>query len=424
MIGDFFGGIGACSSGPIFIGRSVFHSAGSTLGANDFHLINSGNPTTFQGGAGGANAVAFIGPANSLTGFGRPGQSFVAVPTPDTVTVTDQAAPPNEFANLQVYDIFTSPATDICIPNPGTSAVGRVKASENLSPLPRDRVYVNYSYFDNVPFQPGGVGVNRFVPGVEKTFFGGVTSIEVRAPFASTLTSDLISGAGLNDDSQFEWGNLSLISKTLLYRNERWAFSGGMQITVPTADDITVATATGTQLVYVENQSVHLMPFVGALFTPNDRFFAQGYIQVDTNVNNNPVAIRDPFTGVLTNAGGLDDTDFLYMDLALGYWMYRSQCNCARVTGVAPIFEAHWNSSLENSQSVEQNGFRVGDFAGGMDLVNLVMGVVVECGGNTTLTTAFATPVAGGADQDFDGELRVIFNRRFGPQSRASRAQF
>ncbi len=62
-----------------------------------------------------------------------------------------------------------------------------MKLSENTSPIPRDRVFVNYSYFDNVPLQQGGVDVNRFVPGFEKTFFNGITSVEVRAPMASTL---------------------------------------------------------------------------------------------------------------------------------------------------------------------------------------------------------------------------------------------
>ncbi len=217
---------------------------------------------------------------------------------------------------------------------------------------------------------------------------------------------------------------MSVISKTLLAQNRCWAYSAGIQVAMPTADDITLSTPTGTQLVHVENEAVHLMPFVGALYTPNDRFFFQAFIQVDTNVNDHPVAIRDPFAGTLLPAGDLDDTDFLYIDLGCGYWIYRNNCCCSRISGIAPIFEVHWNSSLENTTAVEQSGLRVGTFVGDIDLVNLVVGSVVELCGNTTLTTAFAIPVAGGDDKDFDGELRIIFNRRFGPQSRLTRAQF
>jgi hypothetical protein len=166
------------------------------------------------------------------------------------------------------------------------------------------------------------------------------------------------------------------------------------------------------------------MPFLGILYTPNDRFFSQVFLQVDTDVNGHPVAIRDPFTGTLAPAGDLDDQDFLYVDLAFGYWLCRDNSGCSRISGIAPIFEVHWNTSIEESRGVQQSGLRVGAVADDIDQVNFVAGVTVECHGNTTLTTAFTSPVSGNTDRDFDGELRVIFNRRFGPQSRASRAQF
>lgn len=424
MIGDFFGGIGACGSQPVFLGRSVFHSAGSTFGDDDFHLIAPGNPTTFNGAAAGSTGVAFVfDNQGNLVGFGRPGQTFVAVPTAEFVNVNDPNENAGEFNNLQVFNIFSDTATDICVPSPGTSAVGRVKLAENTSPLPRDRVFVNYSNFQNVPLQHGGVDVNRFVPGFEKTFFNRLASFELRAPFASTLTSDLVSG-GLNDDSNFEWGNASVVGKLLLARNDCWALSTGLQIALPTADDLTLTTPAGTRLLEVENEAVHLMPFLGILYTPNERFFSQLFLQIDTDVNGNPVAIRDPFTNTLADAGKLDDQDFLYVDLAFGYWLMRDNSGCSRISGIAPIFEVHWNTSIEESTGVEQSGLRVGSLAEDIDQVNLVAGVTVECTGNTTLTTAFAAPVGGDADRDFDGELRVIFNRRFGPQNRASRAQF
>jgi hypothetical protein len=113
----------------------------------------------------------------------------------------------------------------------------------------------------------------------------------------------------------------------------------------------------------------------------------------------------------------------LYVDVSIGYWLHRGS-PCSKISGLAPIFEVHWNSSLEDSAFVEQNGFRVGNSAGQIDLVNLVAGLVIECGGNTTITAAYTDTVIGDDDRDFDGEFRLIFNHRFGPQSRASRAQF
>lgn len=420
MIGDFFGGIGVCE--PVLVGQAIFHSAASPLGNDDFHLISPGNPATFQGGAGGSTGVAFAGNPGDLVGLGRPGQRFVAVPTGQFVNVNDPSETMGEFDNQQIFNIFTSMETEICVPSPGTSTVGRVKLAENTSPIPRDRVFMNYSYFHNVPLGPRGADVDRFVPGFEKTFFAGLTSIEMRFPFAATLDSNVLSD-GPTDTSNFEYGNMSLVSKTLLIQNQVWAFSGGIQVALPTADDVTVSTSGGTPLVLVENEAVHLMPFVGGLYTPNDRLFFQWFLQVDCNANDNPAAIRNPFVGALAPAGGLDDTDFMYLDLSLGYWLYRGS-RCSKISGLAPIFEVHWNSSLEDTGFVEQDGIRVGNNAGQIDLVNLVAGLVIECGGNTSVTAAYTGPAVGDEDRDFDGEFRLLFNHRFGPQSRATRAQF
>ena len=37
---------------------------------------------------------------------------------------------------------------------------------------------------------------------------------------------------------------------------------------------------------------------------------------------------------------------------------------------------------------------------------------------------AYVVPVGSGSDKQFAGEFRLLFNRRFGPQSRYTRAQF
>jgi hypothetical protein len=40
------------------------------------------------------------------------------------------------------------------------------------------------------------------------------------------------------------------------------------------------------------------------------------------------------------------------------------------------------------------------------------------------MTFAYVTPLGGGFDRFFDGELRAFVNWRFGPQNRLTRAQF
>jgi hypothetical protein len=323
---------------------------------------------------------------------------------------------------LFVSHLFQPGALIIEAPNPGGGGnVGRVKIAENNSPLPRDRVFHNFSYFDNVSLVSSGVNVNRFIPGFEKTFFDGIASVEMRFPFATTLDSVIIAD-GVTDTSNLEFGNIGIPLKVLIYQNPSLAFSAGLQVSLPTADDTHVQLANGTPLVRLENDSVHLMPFVGLLLTPDDRLFMQGFVQVDADTRGSSVSVTN-FAGGLVPVGRLDDVTFLYVDLGMGYWLHRS--NSSRgLTGIAPTLEVHFNSSLGDSPSLDSGPLRIASPGGGVDIVNLVLGTMFEWSQNTTLTLGFATPLSTGFNQDFDGELRVIFNHRFGPQTRASRAQF
>ena len=80
------------------------------------------------------------------------------------------------------------------VPTPtGGGVVGQTRISDDNSPLPRDRVLFNYDYFDGTPLTPNGLDVHRMEAGFEKTFFDGWTSVELRLPFASSLSSDIAS---------------------------------------------------------------------------------------------------------------------------------------------------------------------------------------------------------------------------------------
>jgi hypothetical protein len=332
---------------------------------------------------------------------------------------------PSGFApgfQLFLSHIFQPAQLVIDAPSPGGGGgVGRVKIAENNSPLPRDRVFHNFSYFDNVPLTESGVNVNRFIPGFEKTFFGGIVSVEMRFPFAATLDSEIVAG-GVTDDNNVEFGNIGIPLKVLLYQNPNVAFSTGLQISLPTADDTVVQLADGTELVRIENEAVHLMPFIGLLLTPNDRLFMQGFVQIDADTAGSPVSVTN-FSGGLISAGRLDDVTFLFVDVGAGYWLHRSRSSRG-LTGLAPTLEVHYNTSLGDAPSLDSGPLRVVSPGGDVNMVNLVLGTMFEWNQNTTLTVGYATPLTDGFDQEFDGELRVIFNHRFGPQTRASRAQF
>jgi hypothetical protein len=322
-------------------------------------------------------------------------------------------------------------------------AVGFVKLTENMSPLPRDRVYMNYSYFHNANFFPTRADVNRFMPGFEKTFYDGWTSIEVRTPFAATLSNSQMyyydsgvtgGGAGTSEYRDVQFGNMSTIFKTILLERQTWAITGGVQVMLPTASNTQVGGPTmfagqssDLQSVFVANESVHVMPFVGSVWAPNDRFFSQALLQIDRDVNGNPAYVNTSQTpGIsgrqLDYAGRLFYPTFMYLSLGTGYWIYKDDTQ--NLTGFSPVFELHVNQAFNEFCPIQYGGWTLGPNVGTVSVTNALIGCNFEWGTRSTLSLGYVTPLGGGVDRFFDGELRAMYNWRFGPQNSLRRAQF
>lgn len=354
-----------------------------------------------------------------------------------TFAQADSGTLPSTTPGVNDAFLFYNYVVDSSIVFPGY-AVGFVKLTENMSPIPRDRVYMNYSYFRNANFWGERADVNRFMPGFEKTFYDGWTSIEVRTPFAATLDNiqDITfrdnGAAGLSEYRDVQFGNMSVIFKTLLFERDTWALTGGVQVMLPTANNTyvfgqTAATDESIQQVFVANESVHVMPFVGGIWAPNDRFFNQILFQIETDVNGNLAyvnTLQDPTLRgrALTQAGRAYYPTFMYLSFGTGYWLYKN--DRARFTGFSPIMELHVNQAFEDFEPICFQGYQLGQNPGVVSVTNALIGCNFEWGRRSTLTFAYVTPLGGGVDRFFDGELRALFNWRFGPQNRLTRAQF
>lgn len=326
------------------------------------------------------------------------------------------------FGGNTRYNVFgsgTSPSL-----GSGTLAISggdrRFKFAENTSPFPTDRVFFNYHHFQRPISDANGVvgNVDRFVFGLEKTFFNDLMSIETRIPIVHGLDAQQtlnLNGPSGASNRATEFGNIVLSLKGLLWRDQCSALSAGLSMTLPTAQDTTVHTSTGQLAILAKNESVHLQPFLGYYRKVSDRAFFQLFTQLDFDVNGNDIYVGD----ARDFAGTYRDQSLLMMDLTVGYWLYRN--SCARyVTAVAPVIELHYNTMMTDTDVVD--GRDVGDsqFSGvisnpynRMDVLNLTAGVHLELGCLSNLTLGAVVPLRDEEERLFDTEIVLQFNRRF-----------
>lgn len=332
---------------------------------------------------------------------------------PTTAATSAQSLSPNSigdfFGTGGTY--FTILGSPYFAPNAAAAGgnVGRQKFSENVSPIPRDRVFVNYSFFQNTPLTADGADVNRFTPGFEKTFQDGNMSLEFRVPFASTVDSTF-SSIGEADTSEFEWGDLTMFLKALLYNNDEIAIAGGLGFSFPTHDAFVVQDPGDTPIIKAESAAIHALPYLAALWTPNDQLFVQTYGQIDTDLNGGAVYVNEG--GGAVNAGRLQDQTYLFLTATAGYWIYQNPCG--NIRGIAPVVEFHYSRSLNDADAVATAGGT--GVSGGDDdlsLLNSVVGVNVFMHDSLQLQAGYGFPLSG-ADDQFDGELRITLNWLFG----------
>ncbi|MCC7420925.1 MAG: transporter [Planctomycetaceae bacterium] len=317
-------------------------------------------------------------------------------------------------------------------PGPYSPLGGRQKLVEHDNPLPRDRAFINYSYFKDVPLTDDGVHVNRTTFGVEKTFLDGMMSFQVRVPTVSTLNSDVQNNGPpdnrMSSDTDYQLGNVNLAAKLLVYQTDGFAMSVGTGVTLPTADDINLYGNLGSVALRYENQSVHVLPFIGFVMTPTDRCFSQLLVQADFDTNGNSAYATNAI-GTMENIGRFQDATFLYASWTTGYWLIKEMC-CGQIQhGLAPMFEVHYNRSLRQADTAsgilagggefgigEPNPGDVGgSVLGDFEAVNLTFGMHAQCSANCSLTFGYCVPAGGLSREDqFNGEARVLFNYFFG----------
>lgn len=313
-----------------------------------------------------------------------------------------------------------------------------LKVGEHNKALPVDRIYFNYNHYHNaLQFQavgtdlapPGApltefrdLSLDRYTLGWEKTFWCGLFSVELRMPLSGGYDLDFQADdptAAINLEGG-HFGNLSILPKLLLYEDERTAVSAGLGIEAPTGSDAEARVAFTAYR--VENEAVHLHPYLGVLAQPTDRFFVHAFAQLDVAANGNPVKFTagglPPDAGTF---GVYNEQTLLHLDVSLGRWLYRDPC-APVVTGLACLAEWHYTAALEDTDVV--TGARATPVPPGatldfrnrlnrFDVVNFTAGLHLEIARDTTLRVGGAFPLESGAERFFDAEALAQLSRRF-----------
>ncbi|MFN5733702.1 MAG: hypothetical protein ACK48R_17815 [Planctomyces sp.] len=302
------------------------------------------------------------------------------------------------------------------------SQISQYKISEENSPLPRDRVFFNYNYFNSVVGSAGYGDVQRFVPGFERTFNDSWTSAEVRLPFAGTFDSAQLLNEELmtTGGSAAELGNLSVALKQLLLQTESGVVSGGLSVELPTADDTVIQ----NRALYMRRsgEAVTVAPWLGLLMTPTDRTFIQGFGQVAFDTTGEAVLVEDRYSGE-SAAGRLQESAVLYASVQGGVWLYQADAAAdVTLTGLAGVLELHFNEMLQSADYFSANvggvPLEFGNAGSRANVVNLTTGLTAQLYRRTNLTMSVVVPTS--SDRQFDSELHIGLNHYFGPGGRRS----
>ena len=273
------------------------------------------------------------------------------------------------FVTISVPGSGTGSSSRVRVPN---ASRGSFKIADNESPRPQDRVFLTYNHYHNVDINGRSIDINREVIGFEKTFLDGNASFGLRLPF---LQFNNVGSFGAISDSQV--GDLSLILK-YAFLNDRDTgdvFSGGVVVTLPTADSSVRAIDGG------DFDDVYLIqPYIGYIFN-SDLFYVHAFHSLIIPT---------------------DDRDVTAManDIGVGLWLYRGEED-STIRGIVPTIEGHLYTPLDHRSR--------NDTIRGFDTFIVTGGVNFILPGNSTIGVGIATPLTGPRPFEWEGIASINF---------------
>ncbi len=294
---------------------------------------------------------------------------------------------------------------------PSATSIGGLRISENNVALPQDRFWVGYNHFHNAFAQPDGdISLDRFVFGLEKTFFDGSSSVEFRLPIAASLGGGL---AGATEYSGGSYGNLSLLLKHVLFANERDVIAAGIGIETPTGSKSHASNQFAGPVEFtLAPCAVFLAPYIGGMRRFDDTWFANGFLQIDVPTGGDKLSTT--INGVERNFL-LNQRSFLQIDLGIGAWLLSP--SDYDPSGIALTSELHIATAVSQADQFEAipGGQTPNVFVNQDDsidtIVNWTSGLHAKFNEQWAVRTGIAVPLIN--DRIFDTEIMVQLNRAY-----------
>jgi len=348
------------------------------------------------------------GPAGALEMIGDQGPNFgLRPPVPPPPSPPGPPGPPRP----RPFGFQTASKGEEMLP-----WIRGFKIADNMSPVPQDRIYSSFNYFNQVNYAVNGrigaplsdLQIYRYQLGLEKTFLNGNASIGIRDGLNTLSANSPLPGVG---GTHTAVGDLTVYTKFVLW--QQWdqpgeaasvgypgslslnrpasggLISGGLAVTVPTGPSGFAGAPFSKSF-----HNTQLQPFLG-YFWSHGRAYLQGFEAI--NVPTDP-----------------NDVTMLFSDVGAGYFYYMSPRPESFLSAAAATFEVHVNDPLNH-----RHPFAINDLAGTADVVDLTYGTNIFFKKRSLLSLAVVTPVSG--PRAFNFEAVALFNIYFGG-SRGSRS--
>jgi hypothetical protein len=296
---------------------------------------------------------------------------------------------------------------------------GRLKVADQNKAIPVDRAFFHYNHFRGATDVRRSDGIanqitqidsghaDRFTLGLERTFCCEQASVELRLPFSASAD---YSSQDFSMDSG-DIGNLSIILKKLWVETDTRAISYGMGIVTPTGSGVSGSLPYLNADFQIENRAVDVVPFIGVVGSPTDRFFYHGFMQLDIPLGGNRIIMQD---GGGTTYADMNDQTVFSFDMSGGYWFYQHSC-CEGVTGLAGTIELHVNASTNDADFVSFPG-SLPDFGmrtAEIENTNVTVGLHAAFANQTVVRFGVALPLSEQDWRFFSSEYLLSVQRQY-----------